>query len=229
MKVISLRRDNRKCLEAELKKVGQGSKVVDIGCGKMPLRSVVVENKCSYIGVDIEDGFYSSCPPDVIGSAYDVPLDLGSADVVLSSHVFEHLNQPEKAFDVTYHLLKNEGLFILSVPFLYPIHAKPNDYMRYTKYLINDLAVKTGFKVCKITEIGGFWYCVGLYLRLYLQSLDSGILRKIRVIGVFINLLQLICLVFHHCEGWVYSLVGRGDVSRFRESWCAAYVFVLKK
>jgi len=43
------------------------------------------------------------------------------------------LSEYKLAFSEIYRIIKKGGFFIGSVPFIYQIHAAPNDYFRFSK------------------------------------------------------------------------------------------------
>lgn len=137
MKVINLRNDVRRTLLKYFDRyLTNKDDVYDIGCGGKPFAGALDGKVSKYIGVDIEDGFYDSSYIDLVGNAYDVPIDDGSADAVISSQVFEHLEFPEKALGEAARILKERGFLFLAFPFLYPLHAEPHDYSRITEFKI---------------------------------------------------------------------------------------------
>ena len=112
MQTISLRNDVRNTLVAFFDKyLTKDAQVYDIGCGQKPFSKALNNKVKSYIGVDVEDGFYDSSHIDLIGTAYDIPIDDGCADAAISSQVLEHLEQPEKAIEETARILKENGFF----------------------------------------------------------------------------------------------------------------------
>ena len=52
--------------------------------------------------------------------------------MVIGLEVFEHIKYPNKAVNEIYRLLKPNGNFLMSVPFMFPIHDEPYDFQRWT-------------------------------------------------------------------------------------------------
>ena len=75
-------------------------------------------------------------------------------DLILMSHVLEHLPMYNLAFSETYRILKKGGYLIGSTPFLYQIHSAPNDYFRYTKDFLNLNLRNNNYKNIKIISLG---------------------------------------------------------------------------
>lgn len=229
MKVINLRNDVRCTLLQYFDRyLTNEDEVYDIGCGGKPFSSVLDGKVSKYIGVDVEDGFYDSSYIDLVGTAYDVPIDDGSADAVISSQVLEHLEYPEKAIEETARILKEEGLFFLAFPFLYPLHAEPHDYSRITEFKIKKMLEIEGFEVLEFQRIGGFWYLAGLFLGMYLQPIDRGFLKKAKISTAFLWLVRFFFGALHSLEGFVLRCIKKKP-EVFRKKWISNYVLVAQK
>ena len=81
-----------------------------------------------FVGLDIRPG----PGVDVVGDAQELPVDDATFRTVLALDVLEHLPRPERAISEARRVLADEGLFVVSVPFDYRLHAFPTDYRRYT-------------------------------------------------------------------------------------------------
>lgn len=202
--------------------------VYDVGCGDKPFKKFLDGKVKSYIGVDIVDGFYDAGHIDLVGSAYDVPAPDGAADAIISSQVFEHLERPVDALKEAARLLHAGGLLFTSFPFLYPIHAMPHDYMRYTQYYFDSLLAQHGFEIVERKMLGGFWYCCGVLSGLYLQGFDRGLLKKTGLVRGFIFLFKMALYAIHSLEGALLDLAGRKK-EEFRLPWAVNYIYVARK
>jgi len=80
-----------------------------------------------WIFADIEDKYQ----PDIILDVSNMnEIKDESVDVINAIELFEHVEDIEKGLRECHRVLKNDGIMILSVPFLYPIHADPFDFQR---------------------------------------------------------------------------------------------------
>lgn len=74
--------------------------------------------------------------PDIVGDIHDLPLSENSQDSVICMAVLEHVENPKKATEEMYRVLKKGGYAFIYVPFLYYYHAERGyykDYWRFTK------------------------------------------------------------------------------------------------
>jgi SAM-dependent methyltransferase len=149
-------------LDAALRRVlGRSARgvLLDAGCGTMPYRAFLSSRITSYIALDIErraDGV--ALIGDVQGR---VGLAGGSADVILCSEVLEHLSKPESALSEFHRILRPAGTLILSTPFLARIHEAPNDYFRFTRYGLQALLERNGFRLVEVEATGGVFAFLG--------------------------------------------------------------------
>lgn len=135
--------------------------ILDIGCGNKPYRDLFTN--CTYFGVD--DGTDGSTP-DVIGDAMNLPLAAGSADIVFSTQVIEHLPRPQLLVNESARVLSRGGFLILTGPFYWPLHEEPRDFYRFTKYGFAHLLREAGFSGWEIREDGTDWAQVFLSIAL---------------------------------------------------------------
>lgn len=126
--------------------------VVDIGGKKVNKRGDfrLPENiQCVYVNID------PNTQPDILCDAAKIPIQSSSVDTVLLCEILEHLRYPDKVLTEAHRLLRKNGILIGTVPFLYPIHADPHDYQRWTEYKISEELKQTGFHNIKVLPMGG--------------------------------------------------------------------------
>lgn len=68
----------------------------------------------------------------VAGDGERLPFRDGVFDGVVLDAVIEHLARPARVVAEVHRVLKPGGMVLAHVPFLYPFHAAPHDYRRYT-------------------------------------------------------------------------------------------------
>lgn len=136
-----------------------GGKVLDIGCGNKPYRSLFKENVTEYTGCDINQTELNSV--DIICNALEIPLPDESFDTVLCTQVIEHIYDHKGLLKEAGRLLKKGGIIILSGPLYWPVHCEPHDFFRFTKYGFRKLMEECGFSISEIHENGGAWATTG--------------------------------------------------------------------
>lgn len=115
--------------------------------------------------------------PNVYGDVQQIPLRGQSVDCILCTEVLEHLSHPQKCVDEMYRILRDDGLVLTSVPFLYPVHADPFDYQRFTEDGLRNLFRE--FKSVDVYRMGGYSGTLGLMLETGMTGVENRFLRWI--------------------------------------------------
>ncbi|EKD90431.1 MAG: hypothetical protein ACD_31C00005G0057 [uncultured bacterium] len=140
--------DNKQYIKGDL---------IDLGCGTIPYKEIINPMVKSYTALDKPNAYnYSSEKPDVYADILSIPLKDNRFDTVLILQVLEHLSQPQKALVESNRILKKGGHLIISVPFMYPLHDLPQDYYRYTEFMIRELLKDSKYRVVKLIPQGNF-------------------------------------------------------------------------
>jgi 2-polyprenyl-3-methyl-5-hydroxy-6-metoxy-1,4-benzoquinol methylase len=101
--------------------VGKGKRVVDIGCRDGTLTSWFAAGN-TVTGLDIDARALEMCKERLsietrLANVNDgIPLESGSAEVVVAGEILEHLLQPEAVVREVCRVLRPGGLFVGSVP-----------------------------------------------------------------------------------------------------------------
>ncbi len=69
---------------------------------------------------------------DIIADAHHMPLADGSVDGVICDCILEHVPDPQGVMKELQRILRPGGQAYLCVPFVYPFHACPNDFYRWS-------------------------------------------------------------------------------------------------
>lgn len=69
----------------------------------------------------------------------------GQWDVVICEQVLEHVPNPEMAVKNIYAMLRDDGVAVVTTPFLIKFHAFPHDYSRWTPAGLSELLTRAGF------------------------------------------------------------------------------------
>lgn len=100
--------------------VGNGKKVLDIGCRHGAISSYVLEGN-EVTGLDIDADMLGQCPAEMKTEHADLNGDWhlgkeGMFDVVIATEVIEHLYYPENVLKKIKTVLKPGGMLVGSVP-----------------------------------------------------------------------------------------------------------------
>jgi SAM-dependent methyltransferase len=134
--------------------------LLDIGCGKMPYRKYILENTevNNYVGLDIEGAldYDSSIKPDYTWNGEKMPFNENSFDCAFATEVLEHCPQPETVLKEVFRVLKPNGIFFFTVPFLWNLHEVPHDEYRYTPFSLERHLKNSSFTSVTIKATGGW-------------------------------------------------------------------------
>ena len=120
-------------LEREYARIGPDQEVLTVGAGgsiNKLLGRHARERPFRVVSLDIDP----SRGPDLVG---DLCLhDFGGRrfDVAVLGEVLEHTHSPHLALANVREALVDGGRLILTTPFVFPIHNRPIDYYRFTRY-----------------------------------------------------------------------------------------------
>ncbi|HUU00843.1 MAG TPA: methyltransferase domain-containing protein [Myxococcota bacterium] len=141
-----------------IKKYARGN-FIDIGCGDMPYRGTIEKQVEQYDSIDRQT---RGRLPTYTGDIQDMNMiGDGLYDSAVCLSVLEHVPQPSRALAEIHRILKEDGVVILSVPFLARLHEVPDDYYRFTGYGLRFLLEQAGFDVQQLTPLGGVFSFLG--------------------------------------------------------------------
>lgn len=141
--------------EEYLGKYAKG-RLIDLGCGKVPLyaayKDYVTENICA----DWENTLHASEFLDfTCDLTQTIPVGDAEFDTIVISDVLEHIPNPELIWSEMARILREGGKILLNVPFYYWLHEGPHDFYRYTVFALERFARQAGLSVVLIKPIGG--------------------------------------------------------------------------
>lgn len=131
-------------------------RLLDLGCGKVPLydayRSHATETMC----VDWENSLHPNPHLDQFCDlTQDLNLPDARFDTIILSDVLEHIPNPDHLWSEMGRVLAPGGKVIGNIPFLYWLHEEPHDYYRYTRHALQRFMTTNGFEPVLIESIGG--------------------------------------------------------------------------
>lgn len=128
--------------------------VLDIGGRDRGIFKKPKDKVDQWIFLDVEDKHH----PDIVANVEHLDgIENNSIDVICAMELFEHVANMDSGLNECYRVLRPGGIFILSVPFMYHIHADPYDYQRWTKDKWTLFLKKTGFSIEEFIVMGRFF------------------------------------------------------------------------
>ena len=92
--------------------------------------------------------------------------------------------------------MKPQGIFYISIPFVYPVHDAPHDFRRYTAYGLRELLIRHGFHIEYETTHGNSYVVSMQLINLSLLETARYILTKNKIIGLIFS-----CIIYPVCIG----------------------------
>jgi len=105
-----------------LELVGEGKRVLDIGCSSGYLARPLVARGCTVVGIEQDpvaaEEAREVCAEVLVGDAetVELPFEPASFDVVLCGDLIEHLRDPESFLARVRPLLRSDGRLVLTTP-----------------------------------------------------------------------------------------------------------------
>lgn len=141
-------------------KLPAGSKVLDVGAGSCPYRSLFAH--CEYRtqdftglqGNQLRHGGYGQI--DYVCDATAIPAADGSFDAILCTEMLEHVPDPVAVIYEFARLLKPGGRVMLTAPLGSGIHQEPHHYYGgFTQFWYQKFLSQVGFRDIKIEPNAG--------------------------------------------------------------------------
>lgn len=140
----------RKNLYIQVKELARelSGNVLDFGCGCKPYQKYF-SHCSSYMGCDIEISGHrhENENIDVFYDGSKLPFDDDYFDGVFSTEVFEHIFNLDEIISELSRVMKEGGMLLVTVPFVWNEHEVPYDCARYTSFGIKALLEREGFVV----------------------------------------------------------------------------------
>lgn len=157
-------------------------KLLDIGCGSKPYKDICKVEE--YIGLEVDSiENRKNKKADYFYDGNSIPFKDKSFDSLLSNQVFEHVFNPNKFLKELNRVTKMEGMFLMTVPFVWDEHEQPYDYARYSSFGLKHILSENGFEVIKYLKSNNG-------LEVIFQLINAYIFKVTLTKSVYINLLM---------------------------------------
>ena len=189
----------RRGLLSAIRKFAPGleGELLDFGCGSKPYESLFTVKK--YTGLDFEKTGHDHTNEniDVFYDGKRIPFPDNYFDSILCSEVAEHLFDLPEALTEMHRVLKKSGKLLLTSPFVWNEHETPYDFARYTRFALEDMFTKKGFKVLAFEKKGNFVETITQLRVLYFVRWAEPTLSRLSYPGSFLMKLIIACM-----NGW---------------------------
>lgn len=161
--------------------------MLDLGCGNRPYEPLFTPFVKEYVGVD-----YAPGPRvDVVAPAEAIPFEDGRFDVVLSSQVLEHVDDPWAVAGEIARVLRPGGVAFVSTHGVIDYHPNPDDYWRWTHTGLARLFAMTGaWSSTEVWHNGGTGAALAYLISRQAEIVGSKIPARPLIAG-FVGLLNL--------------------------------------
>lgn len=158
-------------------------KVLDYGCGSKPYQKLFF-NADSYTGIDIENPGHdhSGESIDVFFDGEKIPFDDQTFDSVFCSEVLEHVVDLELAIQEIRRVLKPDGTFLVTVPFVWGEHEMPHDYRRFSQNGIYTFLEKNHFQIVDSYKISNHLETIFQLWNMYIYSYFENQNKHLRLV-----------------------------------------------
>jgi SAM-dependent methyltransferase len=132
-------------------------KVIELGALGEGRRSFALAAS-EYVVTNIGD----NAPVHLDASAMN--LADNSVDAFVCESMLEHVQKPEQVIAEIHRVLRPGGKLLLSTPWMYPFHAAPGDYTRFSEPALK--ALLHGFHIATVEALGNFWTSMATFTQL---------------------------------------------------------------
>jgi len=131
---------------------------------------------------------------DLVADLTDLPFEDGELDGALSTEVMEHIEDPDAVVREMHRVVKPDGYVYISLPFLYPFHASPSDFHRWTHKGFESLF--TGFTVVETGVRSGPFSALTVHLMYIVASIVSFGNERLYWLAVYASMFVLFPIKF---------------------------------
>ena len=156
-------------------------KIIDIGGGDKSSYKKFL-SRCEYQSININN---ARNPTYIINLDTEIyPVDSDAFDYCICFNLLEHVYDWSIILSESFRMLKKDGKILVMVPFFYPIHPDPDDYIRPTSSFLFNTLHKYGFTSITIQPV-----CLGPFSTSLSCIPKPASLRVLKYLSVLLDLL----------------------------------------
>lgn len=176
-------------------------KVLDVGGTKSYKAGYFNIEDVEYLNID------PATNPDYLSSGENIPVKENLYDAVILSKVLEHLENPEVVLTEIFRVLKPGGTLLITTPFLFKVHASPNDYQRWTKFKIANVLKFLRYNIIKIETLGGGYSTIVDIVKQMSCKIKNKLIRNLMLVPCGLLQLLLVDILEKRFKpaAWVYE------------------------
>jgi len=139
--------------------------LLDLGCGNRPYKPYYPEGEA--VGADVVQSSLN-CVDVLLETSCALPFEDNRFESILCTQVLEHVEYPQRLIAESYRVLRPGGKLILTCPFIWELHERPHDFLRFSEYWLVKNLQETGFTLELLERQGGDVATVGQLICLML-------------------------------------------------------------
>ncbi len=173
-------------IEKELESVSEylRGRILNAGCGDRDISALLKGwGACHIDNCDIQ----SSIPDAFHCDLAAIPKPDSFYDAVICNAVLEHVPDPEAVMLEFHRLLVPGGSLVVSVPFLQPFHPTPFDFRRYTRSGLEQLGLRTGFRLLEMNPVHSLAQTVGWIVWAHLEERGSSLGKLLLWLPIYLG------------------------------------------
>ncbi len=157
-----------------LSRIELSGKVLDLGGDRRSTYRGYLKGSAEFTIVNLSQ---ESAPDLMHNLEQPLPLVAETFDGVLLINVLEHIFNYRQLLAESARVLKPDGMVVVVVPFLFPVHPSPKDFWRFTDEALKNMLAEAGFKDIKVEPLGS-----GVFAARYVL-LDRLLPSPLRILG----------------------------------------------
>lgn len=131
-------------------------RVLDLGAGMAKYKKIIAKNTTDYIACDVKKNENI----DTVCDVTNLNFQPESFDTVISTQVFEHVDNPFIVTQEIKKVLKTGGIAIITAPFMFPYHSDPKDNFRFSREGLEEIFKSFDFEIIDSGIYGGFFMVI---------------------------------------------------------------------